>query len=33
MVMDIVNADACIGCAGCGVACQKKCFSFTTMEV
>jgi Pyruvate/2-oxoacid:ferredoxin oxidoreductase delta subunit len=32
MVMSIVNADNCIGCAGCGVTCPKKCFAFTTLE-
>jgi Nif-specific ferredoxin III len=32
MIMTIVNSDNCIGCAGCGVACPKKCFSFSTME-
>jgi formate hydrogenlyase subunit 6/NADH:ubiquinone oxidoreductase subunit I len=31
--MSIVEADNCIGCAGCGVTCPKKCFSFTTMDV
>lgn len=32
MKMDIVNAGACIGCVGCGVACPKNCFSFAPME-
>jgi NAD-dependent dihydropyrimidine dehydrogenase PreA subunit len=30
--MKIVNQDNCIGCAGCGVACPKKCFTFKTLE-
>lgn len=33
MIMTIVNQDNCIGCAGCGVACPKKCFSFSTKDV
>jgi NAD-dependent dihydropyrimidine dehydrogenase PreA subunit len=33
MIMTLINTDNCIGCAGCGVACPKKCFSFATMEV
>jgi NAD-dependent dihydropyrimidine dehydrogenase PreA subunit len=33
MVMTIVAADNCIGCAGCGVTCPKKCFTFKTMEI
>ena len=33
MVMSITEPDNCIGCAGCGVTCPKKCFTFKTMEV
>jgi Nif-specific ferredoxin III len=33
MIMTIAAADNCIGCAGCGVACPKKCFSFKPVEV
>jgi Nif-specific ferredoxin III len=33
MKMDIANDAACIGCAGCGVACPKNCFTFKPMEV
>ncbi len=33
MVMSIVATDNCIGCAGCGVTCPKKCFTFKTMEI
>ena len=33
MVMTIVAGDNCIGCAGCGVGCPKKCFSFKPQEV
>jgi NAD-dependent dihydropyrimidine dehydrogenase PreA subunit len=33
MVMTIANADSCIGCAGCGVTCPKKCFSFKPMTI
>ena len=33
MIMTITQQANCIGCAGCGVACPKKCFTFKTMEI
>ncbi|WP_027715368.1 ferredoxin III, nif-specific [Desulfuromonas sp. TF] len=33
MIMTIANDGNCIGCAGCGVTCPKKCFSFKPLTV
>jgi NAD-dependent dihydropyrimidine dehydrogenase PreA subunit len=33
MIMTLANQADCIGCAGCGVACPKKCFSFKAVTI
>jgi NAD-dependent dihydropyrimidine dehydrogenase PreA subunit len=33
MIMTIVDADDCTGCASCGVTCPKNCFTFKPLAI